>query len=134
MFQALPCGVPFSSSRVTRHHNPTGTRKSWVITHEKCQNWPKSRLLPIQLESCTGGHRASKSSRGPKIVGSNPRKQREMHEITSFAYPARVVYRGHKAPKSSRDSKIMGYNPRKRPEIAENMSFADLSRVVYRGS
>ena len=79
---------------VTRHRNPPGTRKSWVIIHENDQKQPKSRVLPIPLESCTGGHRASKSSRDPKIMGYNPRKRLEMAENTSFADPARVVYRG----------------------------------------
>ena len=51
-------------------------------------------FLPITLESCTEGHRASKSSRESKIMGYNPRKRLEMVEITSFADPARVVYRG----------------------------------------
>ena len=63
------------------------------ITHENGQNWPKSRLLPIQLESCIAGHRASKSSRDPKIMGYNPRNLLEMAKNTSFADPARVVYR-----------------------------------------
>ena len=32
----------------------------------------KSRVLLIPLESCIGGHRASKSARDPKIMGNNP--------------------------------------------------------------
>ena len=116
---------------VTGHRNPPETRKSWVITHENGQNWPKSRLLPIPLESCTSGHRAVKSSRDSKIMGYNPRKRPEMDKNTTFADPARVVYTGHRASKSSQDSKIMGYNPRKRPEIAENTSFVDPAGVVY---
>ena len=55
-----------------------------VITHENDQKWPKTRVLPIPLESCTGGHRASKSSRASKIMGYNPRKRLEMAENTSF--------------------------------------------------
>ena len=73
-----------SCTGVTRHRNPPGTRKSWVITHEKGQNWPKSRLLPI----------AWKSSQDPKIMGYNPRKRPEMAENTSFDDPSRVVYGG----------------------------------------
>ena len=88
----------------------------------------------MPLESCTGGHRASKSSQDPKIMGYKPRKWREMAENMTFADSSRVVYLVSLASKSSRDSKIMGYNPRKRLEIAENTSFADLSRVVYQGS
>ena len=48
----------------------------------------------MPLESCTRGHRVSKSSRDPKIMGYNPRKRPEMLEITSFDDAARVVYRG----------------------------------------
>ena len=53
-----------------------------------------SRVLPTALESCTGGYKASKVSRDPKIVGYNARKWPEMLEITSLADGAGVVYRG----------------------------------------
>ena len=79
---------------ITGHRNSLGTRKSWVITHENGQKWPKTRVLPVPRESCTGGHRASKSSRDPKIVGYNQRKRPEMADNTSFADLSRVVYRG----------------------------------------
>ena len=58
------------------------------------QKWPKTRVLPMPLKSCTGGHMASKSSRNPKIMGYNPRKRPEMAENTSFADASKVVYRG----------------------------------------
>ena len=29
------------------------------IAHENDQKWPKSRVLPMSLVSCTGGHKAS---------------------------------------------------------------------------
>ena len=48
----------------------------------------------MHLESCTGGHGASKSSRDLKTVDYSPRKQPEMREITSFNDAARVMYRG----------------------------------------
>ena len=48
----------------------------------------------MPLESCTGGHGASKSSRDPKTVDYSPRKRPEMLEITSFDDAARVMYRG----------------------------------------
>ena len=48
----------------------------------------------MPLESCTGGHGASKSSGDPKTVDYSPRKRPEMLEITSFDDAARVVYRG----------------------------------------
>ena len=48
----------------------------------------------MPLESCTGGHGASKSSRDPKTVDYSPRKRPKMLEITSFDDAARVVYRG----------------------------------------
>ena len=64
------------------------------------------------LESCIGGHRASKSSRDSKIMGYNPRKRPEMAENTSFADLSRVVYQGSQGIEILLDSKIMGYNPR----------------------
>ena len=88
----------------------------------------------MPLESCTGGHGASKSSRDPKNVDYRLRKQPEMREITSFDNAARVVYRGHGASKSSRDPKTLDYSPRKRTEMREITSFDDAARVVYRGS
>ena len=36
--------------RVTGYRNPPGTQKSWVITHENDQKWPKTQVLPISLE------------------------------------------------------------------------------------
>ena len=48
----------------------------------------------MPLESCTGGHGASKSSRDPKSVDYSPRKRPKMLDITSFDDAARVVYRG----------------------------------------
>ena len=48
----------------------------------------------MSLESCTGGHGASKSSRDPKTVDYSPRKGPKMREITSFDDVARVMYRG----------------------------------------
>ena len=83
------------------------------------------------LESCAEGHRASKSSRDPKIVGYNPRKGPEMVVIMSFADTTRVMYQGHRASKSSRDPKNMVYNPRKRKKMLEIKSFVDPARVVY---
>ena len=74
-FQTLDLEIP---GGVTGHRNPPGIRKSWVITHENVQKWPKGRVLPMLLESCTGGHRASKSSRDSKIIGYNPRKRPKM--------------------------------------------------------
>ena len=60
-------------------------RKSWVITNENGQKWPKTRVLPILLELCTGGQ-------GIEILPG--RKRPEMAENTSFADPSRVMYRG----------------------------------------
>ena len=58
------------------------------------QKWPKTRVLPIPLESCTWGHRASKSSRDPKIMGYNPRKRLELAANKKFPDLSRVLYRG----------------------------------------
>ena len=86
------------------------------------------------LESCTGGHGASKSSRDPKTVDYSPRKWPEMHEIMSFNDAARDVYRAHGASKSSWDPKTVDYSPRKWPEMLEITSFDDAARVMYQGS
>ena len=85
----------------------SGTRKSWVITHENGQKWPKSRVVPMPLESCTGGHRASKSSRVPKIVGYIPRKRQkngQNHEFCRFPYSHVLGVRGHRNPPGTRKS------------------------------
>ena len=88
----------------------------------------------MPLESCTGGHGASKSSRDPKTVDYSPRKRSEMPEITSFNDAARVVYRGSHVIEIHRDPKTVDYRPRKWPEMPEITSFGDAARVVYRGS
>ena len=46
----------------------------------------------MPLDFCTGGDRASKSSRDHKTVDNSPRKRPGMLEITSFDDGARVVY------------------------------------------
>ena len=121
-------------SGVTRHQNPPGTRKSLVITDENGQKYSKSRVLSTLLESCVGGHKASKPSRDPKIVGYNRRKRPEIHQITSFDDATRVVCRGLQGIKILPGPKIEGYNPRKLPEMLEVTSFVDAARVVCRGS
>ena len=88
----------------------------------------------MPLESCTGGHKASKSSRDPKIVDYSPRKRREMPEITSFDDAARVVYRGSQGNEILPGPEVVDYSPRKLLEMPEITSFDDASRVVYRGS
>ena len=80
----------------------------------------KSRVLSIPLQSCTGGHKASKAPLDTRIVGYNPRKWPEMFEIISFADIARVVYRGSQGFESRPGPEIMGNNPRKRPEMAKS--------------
>ena len=82
----------------------------------------------MPLESCTGGHGASKS------VDYSPQKRPEMLEITSFDDAARVVFQGSQGIEISRDPKTMDYSPRKRPEMLENTSFDDAARLVYQGS
>ena len=88
----------------------------------------------MPLESCTEGHRASKSSRDPKNVDYSQRKRPEMLEITSFDDAARVLYRGSQGIEILPDPRNVDYSPRKRPEILEITSFDDVARVVYRGS
>ena len=120
-------------SEVTGLQNPPRTHKPWVITRENGQKCSKTRVLPTPLEPCTEGHKASKPSREPKIVGYNPRKRPEMLEITSFDNAARVVCRGSQGIKILSGQKIVGYNPRKWPEMLESTSFVDAARVVCRG-
>ena len=86
------------------------------------------------LESCTGGHRASKSSRDPETVDYSPRKRPEMPEITSLDDAARVMYRGSRGIEILPGPKTVDYSPRKRPEIAEIMGFDVAARVMYRES
>ena len=88
----------------------------------------------IPLESCTGGHKASKSSLDSKIMGYNPRKRPEWPKSQVLPIPLESCTGGHRESKSSRDSKIMGYNPRKLPEMLENTIFAAAASVVYWGS
>ena len=85
----------------------------------------------MSLESPTRVHRASKSSRDPKIVGYNPRKRPEMAEITNFSDASRVVYQGTPGMEILPWPKIVGYNTRKGPEMLKITSFADTARVVY---
>ena len=87
----------------------------------------------MPLESCSGGHGASKSSRDPKTVDYSPRKRPEMREITSFDDVARVLYRGSRCIEILPGHENMDYSPRKWPEMREITSFDDAARVVYRG-
>ena len=88
----------------------------------------------MPLESCTGGHGASKSSWDPKTVDYSPGKRPEMPEITSFHDATRVVYRGSRGIDILPGPKTVDNSPRKRTEMAEIMSFDDAARVVSRGS
>ena len=88
----------------------------------------------MPLESCTVGHRVSKSARDPKIVDYSARKRPEMPKITSFDVALELCSGGHRASKSSRDPKVVDYSPRKRPEMPEIMIFDDAARVVYPGT
>ena len=88
----------------------------------------------MPLDSCTGGHGASKSSRDPKTVEYSPRKRPEILEIMSFDDAARVVYRGSRGIEILPGPKNVDHSPRKRLEMREITSFDDAARVVYRGS
>ena len=85
----------------------------------------------MPLESCTGGHRASKSSRNPKTMDWCPRKRPEMSETTSFDDAAIVVYRGSQGVEILPGPKTVDYSTRKRPEMPETTSFDDGARFVY---
>ena len=108
--------------------------KTVTIAHENGQKCLKSRVLMMSLQSCTGGHGASKSSRDPKNVDYSPRKRPKMREITSFDDAARVMYRESPGIAIHRDPKTVNYSPRKRLEMREITSFDDAARVVYLGS
>ena len=99
------------------------------------QKCPKSRVLTVQLESCTGGHRASKFSQDEKTMDYSPRKRPEMPKITSFDDATGVVYRWSQGIGILPGPENRGlYSPRKLPEMSEITSFDDAARVVYRGS
>ena len=108
--------------------------KPWTIAHENGQKCLKSRDKTMPLESCTGGHGASKSSWDPKNMYCSPRKRPEMLKITSFDDTARVVYRGSRGIEILPYLKTVDYTPRKRPEMLEITSFDDAARVMFRGS
>ena len=88
----------------------------------------------MPLESCPGGHGASKSSRDPKTVDYSPRTRPEKPEIMSFDDALESCTGGHGASKSSRGPKTVDFSPRKRPKMSEIMSFEDATRVVSRVS
>ena len=66
----------------------------------------------MPLESCTGGHRSSKSSWDQKSV--------------DLTMPL-------ESSKSSRDPKTVDYSPRKRPEMTENLEFWRRRKSSVRG-
>ena len=119
---------------VAGHRNPPGTRKLWNVAHENGQKCPKSRVLMRPLESCTGVHGASKSSRDQKTVDCSPRKRPEMTKSRVLTIPLESCTGSHGASKSSRDPKTVDYRLGKRPEMPEIMSFDNAAKVMYRGS
>ena len=62
----------------------------------------------MPLESCTGGHGASKSSGDPKTLDYSPGKRTEMRAITSFDDAASVMYRGSRGIEILRGPKNRG--------------------------
>ena len=77
----------------------------------------------MPLESCTGGHGASKSSGDPKTVDYSPRKRPKMREITSFDDAARVMYQGSRGIKILPGPKDRGLWPTKTDRNARNHEF-----------
>ena len=70
----------------------------------------------MSLESCTGAHGASKSSRDQKNEDNSPRKGPEMLEIMSFDDAPRVVYwgvTGHQNPPRTRNRGLSHENGQK---------------------
>ena len=88
----------------------------------------------MPLESCTGGHGASKYSRDPKTVDYSPGKRPEIPKIMSFDDAARVMYWGSRGIEILPGPKNRGLWPTKRPEMPEITSFDEAAKVMYRGS
>ena len=117
---------------VTGHLNPPRIRKPWTIAHENGQECSRSRVLMMSLESCTGGHGASKSSRNPKTVDNSPRKRPKMPEIMSFDDAARVVYRGSRGIEILPGPQNCGAHENCQKCLKSRV--LAIPRVVYRGS
>ena len=77
----------------------------------------------MPLDSYTGGHGASKSSRDPKTVDYSPRKWPEMLEITSFDDAARVMYQGSRGIEILPGPENRGLWPTKTDRNARNHEF-----------
>ena len=101
------------------HLNPRRTPKLCAIAHENGQKCPKSRVFTIPLESCIGGHGASKSFRDPKKWTISPENVQKCSKSRVFTMPLESWTGGHGASKSSRDPKNVDYSPQKRPEMSE---------------
>ena len=74
----------------------------------------------MPLESCTGGHGASKSSRDLKNMDYSPQKRSEMLEITSFDDAARVMYQGSRGIEILPGPENRGLYPTKTAKNARN--------------
>ena len=77
----------------------------------------------MPLESCAGGHGASKSSRDPKTVDYSPRKWPEMREIMSFDDATTFVYRGSRGIEILPGPENRGLLPTKMARNAKNHEF-----------
>ena len=77
----------------------------------------------MPLDSYTGGHGASKSSRDPKTVDYRPQKWPEMLEITSFDVAARVMYQGSRGIEIHPGTEKRGLWPTKMARNARNHEF-----------
>ena len=77
----------------------------------------------MPLDSYTGGHGASKSSRDPKTMDYSPRKWPEMLEIMSFDDAARVMYQGSRGIEILPGPKNRGLWPTKTDKNARNHEF-----------
>ena len=87
----------------------------------------------MPLESCTGDHGASKSSRDPKTVDAHENGQKRAKSGVLMMLLESCTG-GHGASKSSGDPKTVDYSPRKWTEMREITSFDDAARLVYPGS
>ena len=88
----------------------------------------------MPLESCTGGHGATKSPENQKpwtIAHENGQKYEKSRVL---AKPLESCTRCHGVSKTPREPKTVDYSPRKLPEMREITSFDNAARVVYQVS
>ena len=87
----------------------------------------------MPLESCTGGHGASKSSRDQKTVDYSPRNGQKCSKSRVLTIPLESCTGGSRGIEILPGPETVDYSPRKWPQMLEIMSFYDAASVMYRG-